>query len=113
MGSARGADTLNASGRSTRLRKGGAQGSAAFRNRDSGMRVRAASIQRFLNRQAAQLQREAGSARLRSGAEAPGPTHKSRGVMALAGRSRRRNVSRGKRHAARDFVARPWRCSLR
>jgi hypothetical protein len=63
--------------------------------------------------QAAQLQREAVSARLRSGAEAPGPTHKGRGVMALAVRSRRGNVSRGKRHAARDFVARPWRCSLR
>jgi hypothetical protein len=89
----------------------GAQGPAASGNRDSYVRACVVNHE-FLNRQAAQLQREAGSARLRSGGRAALVDHKRRGVMALAVRSRWLNVSRGKRHAARDFVARPWRCSL-
>jgi hypothetical protein len=68
--------------------KSDAQGSAASGNRDSYVRT-CAGNHKYLIRQAAQLQREAVSARLRSGAEAPGPTHYGRGVMALAARSRR------------------------
>jgi hypothetical protein len=113
VGSARGADTLKRQANTARLRKLGRSGFCCVREQRV-VYARACRVNyEFLNRQAAQLQREAVSARLRSGAEAPGPTHKRRGVMALAGRSRRLNVSRGKRHAARDFVARPWRCSLR